>query len=317
MDVPLSTSAVEHRKYFPGRMTHLGEGAAWQDILVEIHHRPAVSETMLIPAVAEPQLQWQISGHLRCEDREVDGQWEMHQVEPGDLFLITEPEPYELRWQAIDDQPVVVMHVTIGLPLLARAAKELFGAGAGIPLLREFNGERDPTILALLEMLRRELVEQRTASVSFVQGVAQALALHLVRTYRDDERPQPRRATALPAFHLQQVLRLMEGALAEGIQVGRLAAEVGMSESHFSRMFKGNTGFSPSRYFIRLRISKAQELLRQTTRPIIEIGLEVGYASPSHFAHVFRRETGTTPQAYREHNQSDLPPAYLSRIATA
>ena len=32
---------------------------------------------------------------------------------------------------------------------------------------------------------------------------------------------------------------------------------------------------------------------------LIEIGLDVGYASPSHFAQVFRREVGVAPSAYR------------------
>ena len=92
----------------------------------------------------------------------------------------------------------------------------------------------------------------------------------------------------------------MDASLDEGISVGKLAAVVKMSESHFSRLFKGNTGFSPSQYFIRLRMSKAQELLRETTKHIIEIGMDVGYTSPSHFAHVFRKETEISPHEYRE-----------------
>src|SRR5690606_38230351 len=75
MEIPSRTSAEEHRKYFPGKMIHLGEGPAWRDMLVEIHTRPAVGKTMLIPAVAEPQLHWQISGRVLCEDRDLGGEW--------------------------------------------------------------------------------------------------------------------------------------------------------------------------------------------------------------------------------------------------
>ena len=315
MEVPFRTSAEEHRKYFPGKMIHLGEGPAWQDILVEIHHRNPVARTLLIPAVAEPQLIWQISGHLLCSDRDLGGQWNTHEVEPGDLFLTTSSEPYELKWKALAKDPSIVMHVTIGLPLLARAAKEFDGPGARVPRLKEFNGVRDSTIISFLEMLQKELSEQKTASPSFVQGIAQSLATHLIRTYRDGEDQRSRRSTALPAFQLQRVLRLMDAALDEGINVGRLAAGVEMSEAHFSRLFKGNTGFSPSRYFIRLRLSKAQELLRETKRPIIEIGMDVGYTSPSHFAHVFRKETGLSPHEYRERTMGNVPTNDFSRIA--
>ena len=316
MEVPSLTSAEEHHQYFPGRRVHLGSGSAWQNILVEIHHRNPVERTLLIPAVAEPQLIWQISGHLLCSDRDLGGKWHTHEVRPGDLFLTASSEPYELKWKALSQEPSVVMHVTIGLPFLARAAKELDGPVAKIPRLKEFNAIQDPTILSFLEMLRQELCEQKTASLSFVQGIAQSLGTYLIRTYRDDENPRPHRSSALPAFQLHRVLKLMEASLEEGIHVAELAATVKMSESHFSRLFKGNTGFSPAQYFIRQRVSKAQELLRETTKPIIEIGMDVGYTSPSHFAHMFRKETGLSPHEYRERSRGHVPTEEWSRIAT-
>jgi AraC family transcriptional regulator len=49
----------------------------------------------------------------------------------------------------------------------------------------------------------------------------------------------------------------------------------------------------------RERITHAQQLIRETSRSLIDIGLEVGYASPSHFAKVFRRVTDVTPTEFR------------------
>ena len=47
---------------------------------------------------------------------------------------------------------------------------------------------------------------------------------------------------------------------------------------------------TPLQFVTRQRIARAQQLIRETSRSQIEIALEVGYTSPSHFAQVFRRK---------------------------
>jgi AraC family transcriptional regulator len=60
----------------------------------------------------------------------------------------------------------------------------------------------------------------------------------------------------------------------------------------------------------RERITRAQQMMRavtdaqqrpgfQTKRSLIEIGLDVGYSNPSHFAQVFRKVVGVTPTNFR------------------
>jgi len=50
--------------------------------------------------------------------------------------------------------------------------------------------------------------------------------------------------------------------------------------------------------------SEARRLLRETKQSVVAVALDVGYTNPSHFAQVFRRETGPFPQR--------LPKATLS-----
>ena len=69
--------------------------------------------------------------------------------------------------------------------------------------------------------------------------------------------------------------------------------------SNFSRVFKQATGMTPLQFVTRERITRAQQLIRETSCSLIEIGLEVGYTSPSHFAQVFRRTVGVTPTEFR------------------
>jgi AraC family transcriptional regulator len=72
-----------------------------------------------------------------------------------------------------------------------------------------------------------------------------------------------------------------------------------LSVFHFSRVFKQATGMAPSRYVARLPVEEARRLLCETERPVIDIGMELGYQSPSHFTQVFRQLTGVTPSTYR------------------
>jgi AraC family transcriptional regulator len=49
----------------------------------------------------------------------------------------------------------------------------------------------------------------------------------------------------------------------------------------------------------RMRMEKTRQLLRETTKSVIEVGLDVGCSNPSHFAQIFRREVGVAPREYR------------------
>lgn len=88
--------------------------------------------------------------------------------------------------------------------------------------------------------------------------------------------------------------------LAQPFDLTAIAQAAGLSKYHFSRQFKNSTGLSPSRYFIRLCMQRARQLLADTSRSIIDIGLEVGYSSPGHFSQIFRREVGLSPSHYRQ-----------------
>jgi len=89
------------------------------------------------------------------------------------------------------------------------------------------------------------------------------------------------------------------GNLAEEISIDRLAELVKVSSSHFSHVFKATTGMTPLQFVTCERSTRAQQMIRETSRSLIEIGLEVGYTSPSLFAQVFRRVVGVTATQFR------------------
>ena len=48
---------------------------------------------------------------------------------------------------------------------------------------------------------------------------------------------------------------------------------------------------------------RAEELLRNTTTPIVEIALTVGFQTQAHFTTIFKRFVGSTPHRWRAINQ--------------
>jgi AraC family transcriptional regulator len=132
-----------------------------------------------------------------------------------------------------------------------------------------------------------------------VTALTQLFAAHLVEGYTDAALQEPDFRGGLPIRQLRKVQDHVREHLAEDISVKALAKLVERSPFHFCRVFKLATGMSPLQFVRRERIGCAQQLIRETPRSLIEIGLEVGYKSPSHFARVFRRLVGVTPTGFR------------------
>jgi len=298
MSIPETTSVEGFESYVGGKCLFDSRGEAWRDIKAWIVALPPVADTLQLPSVSEPFLAWTISGEVDFQERENNQPWITHRIKKGSFFLTSGGAPYDCRWRAVTSEPFEAMTVFVELPLLQRALEEVFGADAAHAQLRDVSAFTDVALDSLMERLRDELI-QRQASPLFVQGIAQAIAIHLARNYTVTSEELHSGSPSLPGYKLRQITDWMVEHVAEDLNLDRLAAQVGLSKFHFHRLFKRSIGLSPARYHINLRMNAARQLLRETKKNVVDVALDVGYANPSHFAKLFRRETGLSPSNYR------------------
>ena len=92
----------------------------------------------------------------------------------------------------------------------------------------------------------------------------------------------------------------MEKNLNEKMTDENLAKKLFMSTSAFSRLFKKNTGKSPSEYLRQIRIENASNLLIYSTSSIDTIAHKCGFSDRYHLTKVFGKMKSTSPAAFRK-----------------
>ncbi|MBQ7839564.1 MAG: helix-turn-helix domain-containing protein [Lachnospiraceae bacterium] len=82
-----------------------------------------------------------------------------------------------------------------------------------------------------------------------------------------------------------------------------LAQKFKFHPAHIIRCLQYRYGVTPIEAVNNVRIEKAQQLLSNTTMPVSEIAAKIGFATPSYFNRLFKKQTGVTPLEYRAQEQ--------------
>jgi AraC family transcriptional regulator len=98
---------------------------------------------------------------------------------------------------------------------------------------------------------------------------------------------------------LRRTVELIERDLASDLRVSRLAEVAGLGTSAFVRGFRGSVGTTPAAFVLRMRLERAEGLLRQTGMPVADIAARSGFGSATHFSTAFKERHGIAPRSYR------------------
>jgi AraC family L-rhamnose operon regulatory protein RhaS len=251
-------------------------------------------------------------GHLRwrIEDR-------VYEPGPGSVFYTF---PWELHGSLEEFEPghrwdFVVLKILGRFPsrrftlptafgLASLESRQLLSRLARSPHRSLVAGER---LKWLLPALQKELSASQGADLSMAVTFGKAILLELNRIVTEASLEQvPSAARRLDPC--EKLMRQLHSDYALSWSLKSMSEITGLGRTRLSQLIKERTGDSPILYLNRLRIGKAQELLRHTRQSITEIAFACGFQSSQYFARTFKQLSGgRTPRGYRSSWEQKIP----------
>jgi transcriptional regulator GlxA family with amidase domain len=145
----------------------------------------------------------------------------------------------------------------------------------------------------MLNLIKLEHGYQLSAAIS------EMFICDRVRDDQDQQKVPLRHVLGTTQPKLLELVALMEANIEEVIEMDELAHYVNLSRRQMERLFQKFLDCSPSRYYLKLRLLRARQLLKQTSMSIIDIADACGFVSSPHFSKCYREQMGIPPREER------------------
>ena len=215
-----------------------------------------------------------------------------YQAREQDL-IIYEPKGIHEEWSACDLFEVYVVRFSksdvrkTGIPFPSLDS----------PILPM--GDLHDDMVALFEQYCGEFHQPGSNHDALINAYLTQLLIMCDRRLNGHEMPRWSGVSDDPRARMYTVLEKIHNSVGLHLDLEELASIANMSVSHFSRMFKDEFGESPKHYIIRLRMEKAQDLLREEDATAQSVATELGYDNIYFFYRQFKQYTGLTTSEFR------------------
>lgn len=102
------------------------------------------------------------------------------------------------------------------------------------------------------------------------------------------------------SHHVDNAIRYICDNYHRDISIHDVANKLAISESHISRLFRAEVGYTFVDYLTYYRIKKAIGYLRDPNVRIYEVAGKIGYRDQRYFSVIFKKLVGVTPKEFRE-----------------
>ena len=165
-------------------------------------------------------------------------------------------------------------------------------------------GRTDDTNLSkkfgmVVNLIAAELAELSDQSLVVLNRMTEMLCIYTIQDWMDRTMNDADHLMALADPKTKLVLDMIHENPSRPWSVDSLAKLYGQSRTAFAAHFKLATNMSPMNYVRRWRINLACRMLEENAFSIDEIAFKSGYADTNAFNRAFKRETGSSPGAYK------------------
>ena len=193
--------------------------------------------------------------------------------------------------------------VRCGFIRISPAAAEREGIASLLSSLPSYiyieNDEKIDEIIALFSKLAAHMIDAPQNAIGDVRINALFLDI-LYRLHRICSRmPEPRLSKPVSNM-LHSAREYINEHFTESCSLRDIAEAVNISPNYLHTIFHQAFGETPYGYVTRKRIEKAKKLIMAGHNSMLDIAIETGFCSQSHFNKVFKAHTGVTPKQFRD-----------------
>jgi AraC-like DNA-binding protein len=232
---------------------------------------------------------------------------EVYDIGPGDIMVINNIEPHYMEVLPPETmiQPVIKFDgrlVSDGVSQLfdSQYLEPFFERGSNFSNKIDRNTEVGKKIFTLLTEIESEYRSKNYGYQLMIKSKLLSIFTYLVRYYQDEVKSSTSLAQKNKKLEqLQIVFEYVSSHLDELLKLEELAALVYMTPSYFCTFFKKSTGMTPTQYIHKVRVARAIQQLKTTSKGVYEIAIECGFNNLANFNRTFKGVTGQTPSAVR------------------
>ncbi|TBL81956.1 AraC family transcriptional regulator [Paenibacillus thalictri] len=238
------------------------------------------------------------TGHIMLDHR-------MYELRSGTLIIF---QPYQLHRIHQDDSAEYIRSYVVFEPSLFESYL------ASFPSLRSFfyhlwkdqlqnqifyDIGPDHPLVHLYEELqeRKHLVPDHKLTEEYGLFIMRFLCL-LRLLWAKHENPDAPSVRSLS--QVERMMAWLEEHYNEPFSIDELSKHVHLSPKHISAIFRQKTGGTLTDYLMAIRLNQACLLLKTSSKPVTEIGQEIGFTNTSYFCQFFKKKMAVTPYQYRK-----------------